>query len=395
MTIDFEKTIADSLRTRADRDVDAHALLTGATGRARVIGIRRKLLAVGAFAAVVAVTGAVVAAAPQLLAGRGAQPAAPSASTSPSAGVPIPGVTPPPPGGYRVPSLPSATGVAGAATRPDLVGTDPAVLHFDLDAAAAGSYMVSWAVGEGHESVDIGRPTNRLRLDLGPDLAKLDGLNRMGRFSDIWESGASISEGDPVEQPRQAASVGGLPGTLDETRYGAGGVEWVLRWQPVKGLWARVQGRGVSRDDVLAFAEKVPAGLQRSRRCVVPVEIAKLPAGLRWTGCGVQFIGYDRSQDSSWILTFRDSNGRAVGLMIGQGMVTLDDSGAARTVAGHQAWWVNGTLTVKYADGNRITVDFWPRGVPGAEATATRLAEAVQPRGEPSEPATWPTRAVG
>jgi hypothetical protein len=390
MSIDLEKTIAESLRTRADGPVDTDALLAGATGRARVIGIRRKLLVVGAVTAVVAVTGAAVAAAPDLLAGRAVRPAAPS--QSPSAEAPVPGVTPPPPGGYRVPSLPMADGVAGAAARPDLVGTDPGVLHFDLDAAAAGAYTVAWTAGEGHESVDIGRPKGRLRLDLGPDLAKLDGLNRDGVFGDIWDTGFRSSGGDPVEQPRQSVGIGGLPSTLDETRYPDATV-WVLRWQPVNGLWARVEG-SVSRDDVMAFAAKVPGGLEHSRRCVVPVEIAKLPPGLRWTGCGVLLNGYNQAQAGQGILTFANLDGPPVSVQTGRGMVAADNPATNRTVAGHRAWWVSGSLTVDHGDGKFFMVDFRPHGAAASEVTAVHLAEAIQLPGQPGNPASWPTRAV-
>jgi hypothetical protein len=391
MTIDLEKSIAATLHTRADRPVDTDALLAAATGRARVIGTRRKLLVVGAVAAVVAVTGTAVATAPDLFAGRAARPAAPS--QSPSTEAPVPGLTPPPPGGYQVPSLPLATGVAGAAARPDLVGTDPAVLHFDLDSAAAGAYAVEWTSGEGHEAVDIQRPKGRLHLDLGPDLAKLDGLSRDGGFSDIWDTGIRSGGGNPVAQPRQSASVGGLPGTLDETRYFDGTSVWVLRWQPVKGLWARVEGSG-KRDDVMAFAEQVPAGLARSRRCVVPVEIGKLPAGLRWTGCGVLFSGANPAVPDATILTFSSVNGPAVSVATGRGMVSPDNRATNRTVAGHRAWWLSGTLTVDYGDGKSIMIDSRPRAVTAFEQTAVHLAEALQPRGEPHQPAGWPTRAV-
>jgi hypothetical protein len=389
MTIDIERAITDTLRTRADRDVDTNALLAGATGRARVLGTRRKLIVAGAVVAALAATGAAVATVPAFLgAPRLASP------TGTSTADPNAGVTPPPPGGYRVPSLPVADGVAGAAARPDLVGTDPGVLHFDLAAEASGAYQVSWTVGEGHESVDIDGTKSRLRLDLGPDRGKLDNLDRVGGFSDIWPSGVTTGGGDPRKQPTQHVTVGGRPVTLDETRYYDGVSVWVLRWQPVDGLWARVEAAHVSRDGALAFADKVRPALDRSRRCVVPTHVTTLPSGLRWTGCGVQFSGYDRTMWSS-IVTFADASGEAISVRTDGGPPPPGPAPSAnRTVGGHPATWSGRLLTITYPDFGDVQVELAP-GTPPSEQAATRLGEVVEMRGRPGEPDSWPAHAVG
>jgi hypothetical protein len=51
-------------------------------------------------------------------------------------------------------------------------------------------------------------------------------------------------------------------------------------------------------------------------------------------------------------------------------------------------------LAKAYLSWRRIRFDFRPHGAAASEATAVHLAEAVQPRGEPRTPASWPTRAV-
>jgi hypothetical protein len=386
MTIDIEQAITDTLRAHADRDVDTNALLAGAAGRARVLGTRRKLIVAGAVAAALAVTGAAVATVPALRALP--EPAGPT-STGPAQ----PDVTPPPPGGYHAPTLPVAGGVAGAATRPDLVGKDPGVLHFDLAAEAAGAYQVSWTAGEGHESVDIGGTKSRLRLDLGPDRGKLDKLDRVGGFSDIWPSGVTTGGGDPRKQPTQHITIGGRSATLDETRYYDGVSVWVLRWQPVDGLWARVEAGGVSREGALAFADKVRPALDRSRRCVVPTEVTKLPSGLRWTGCGMQFSGYDPTMWSS-IVTFADASGEAISVRAGGGPPAPGPAPSAnRTVGGHPATWSGRSLTITYPDFGDALVELAP-GTPPSEQAATRLGEVVEMRGRPGEPDSWPARVV-
>jgi hypothetical protein len=385
MTIDIERAITDTLRTHADREVDTDALLTGATGRARVLGTRRKLIVAGAVVAALAVTGAAVATVPALRALP--EPAGPTDTAQP-------GVTPPPPGGYHVPTLPVADGIAGAAARPDLVGKDPGVLHFDLAAEAAGAYQIWWTAGEGHESVDIGGAKSRLRLDLGPDRGKLDKLNRVGGFSDIWDTGVTTGGGDPREQPTRHITIGGRPATLDETRYVHSVSVWVLHWQPVDGLWARVEGGGVSRDDALAFAARVRPALDRSRRCVVPIQVATLPSGLRWTGCGVAFSGYDPTMWNS-IVTFADASGEAISVRTEGGPPPPGPTPSTdRTVGGHPATWSGRLLTIMYPVFGDVLVELAP-GTPPSEQAATRLGEVVEMRGRPGDPDSWPARSVG
>jgi hypothetical protein len=385
MSIDIEQAITDTLHIHGDREVDTNALLAGATGRARVLSTRRKLIVVGAVVAALAVTGAAVATVPALRALP--EPAGPTDTARPDA-------SPPPPGGYHVPSLPVADGVPGAAARPDLVGRDPGMLHFDLAAEASGAYQVSWTVGEGHESVDIGGTNSRLRLDLGPDRGKLDRLNRVGGFSDIWETGVTTGGGDPREQPTRHITVGGRSATLDETRYEHGVSVWVLRWQPVDGVWARVEAGGVSRNDATAFAERVRPALDRSRRCVVPMHVPTLPSGLRWTGCGVSFSGYDTTMWSS-IVTFADASGEAISVRTESGPPPPGPTPSAnRTVGGHPAAWEGRSLSITYPDFGDVLVELAP-GTPPSEQAATRLGEVVEMRGRPDKPDSWPARAVG
>jgi hypothetical protein len=120
--------------------------------------------------------------------------------------------------------------------------------------------------------------------------------------------------------------------------------------------------------------------------------VPTLPSGLRWTGCGVAFTGYDATMWSS-IVTFADASGEAISVRTG-GPASGPLPSSDRTVGGHPATWSERSLTIRYPDFGDVLVELAP-GTPASEQAATRLGEVVEMRGQPGKPDSWPARAVG
>ncbi|MFI6264700.1 hypothetical protein [Micromonospora sp. NPDC051006] len=240
---DLDERIARVLRDHADGPVDTNRLMSAAVngGRARR---RRRRTVLGAALGVAVALGAGV------------------ALRTPSPAPPTPAVTPSP----TVVTPPRAPGVPGAAARPDLVGTDPGLLHFGVDPAAA--EVVAWRSAARVES---------MRLDLGGGrqamvvLAADPEVAEIGDSSQLFEIGGGLAK---------ASAFNGLAHRLDRVTNG-----WVLRWQPVPGLYARVATLG----DTDAEVRRAAAALRfdETRRCVAPIRLTALPQGARITGCEV------------------------------------------------------------------------------------------------------------
>ncbi|MFC3501025.1 hypothetical protein ACFOOK_08620 [Micromonospora krabiensis] len=270
----LDERIVRALRENADRPVDAERLLTAAVNGGRARRRRRRAVLGAALGVAVALgAGGVV-------------------LRTPSAAPPTPAVTPSP----AVVTPPRATGVPGAAARPELVGTDAGVLHYGVDPAVA--EVVAWRSATGVES---------MRLDLGGgrqamvvvaadafvaetgDPAQLRDVG-VGRLS----TGTADDDRAPSGRPDYASLYRGLAHRLDQVTNG-----WVLRWQPVPGLYARVATTG----DTAAEARRAATALRfdEARRCVAPIRLTALPPGARITECDVsaRTLAWPRVQTSS------------------------------------------------------------------------------------------------
>lgn len=136
---DLDQRIASVLRERAEGEIDTHRLLRGSRARGRRRQLRRRVAA-GTALALVGVLG---------FAGVTATDAnrLPWTAATPRVVAPVP---------------PRVDGVPGAAQRPDLVGTDPQVLHLGVDPSRA--RYLRWAVHSSNrvESIQLsvggGRP---------------------------------------------------------------------------------------------------------------------------------------------------------------------------------------------------------------------------------------------
>ncbi|MGA3541758.1 hypothetical protein ACK8GE_20985 [Micromonosporaceae bacterium DT194] len=174
--------------------------------------------------------------------------------------------------------LPAAPGEPGAASRPDLVGTTPAAVHFTVDRLLDGAEHATWTAGRGIESVELhGRIAARVML--ARDRAALDKVQQ-----------TLASSGSP-QQPVEVR-VNGRPGDawFDPAPPPGGQGLWVVRWRPVDGLWAQLDIYGESLEAAIGTASLVR--FDEARRCVVPFRLKALPAGARVHGCSVNLGAY-------------------------------------------------------------------------------------------------------
>jgi hypothetical protein len=219
--------IGESLRERAAAPVDVSALIASTIprGRARSRRQRTARWTATATAVVLAVVGAGLATTPR--------------TTDPP--LRFDGIEPYFFGDTR---LPRAPGVPGASRRPDLVGTDPAVLHFDAPALTNRARWHTWITGPGYEKLEaaIG-PTDVVYVTIGPDRQTLQAVA-------------------PEESLR----------TIGTQRL-------------TNGLWLRVEA---TSDEASAVAEQA-VDLTQSQRCVLPYRIPVRPPD---TGVATCYVGF-------------------------------------------------------------------------------------------------------
>ncbi|MEV0721130.1 hypothetical protein AB0H87_41955, partial [Asanoa sp. NPDC050611] len=186
-----------------------------------------------------------------------------------------------------VPPLPTAAGADGAATRPDLVGTDPTALRFGVSWAPFPVRSVNWmATRGGVEEIDV-------QMSAGD-------VDISGRVR-LWR-GEQPDEFDNATVPNATSpvTVGGRPAVLAEERFDWGPNRWVT-WHPAPGLTAQaglVASGFTSEDgsepsarpsavdvaDLTAFADAVR--LDTTTACSVPFRVPRAPAGGRLVSCG-------------------------------------------------------------------------------------------------------------
>jgi hypothetical protein len=404
---EFEETVGASLRARADRPVDTHALHEGALARGRSLRRRRRLLASAVSGAAVAAAVAAVAVAPRLApvdhrADRGIDRGRPDATTNaPAKEMRNAGPT----------TLPPARAWP-AADKPDVVGTDPGTVHFDLDLAALKATGSEWNTRDGYEwaAIFTGKGdhyglTWNAYLSPSPDT-----LNQhlWGGYPVVFD-GKGQPQPPPSGQAPEPITVNGRPGTIQRFRGGASPVlpdgivpldtTLVLRWQPVDGLWAGVEGHD-SDQAVLAVAGALR--LDRAQRCVVPVRAAVVPAGAHWSGCSVQVSPADGMQ-GVWVgsaLWFsRPEGGTLIASLqdrIHYNGVNPGDFKATDTVAGKPAMWEGrlGQLWVP-AFADRFYLQLEVSGTGFTKADAIAVGNGLAYSGDLARPETWPERAVG
>ncbi|MEU8243955.1 hypothetical protein AB0C07_37345 [Actinoplanes missouriensis] len=323
MSTDLEQRLAATLEAHTGRDRDPAPLIDDARRRGRRIRRRRSVaITLGALsaAAVVAVVALVM-------------PAGPPPDLM----------------------LPAAPGEPGAAQRPDLVGADPAAVHFTADELVTDARHVTWSVGRGTESVEF---TGRARFVLARTAAQVDGVRQI-----------LASAGRP-ESP-SAVRVGDRPGSawVDQAPGGGPGL-WFVKWQPADGLWGRLEIYAGSRAEATAAADRVR--FDGARRCAVPFRLTELPAGARVVECSV-----NRSLDADGgfaegTLVVADQAGRWLTVRA-QRTAGGGRSGAGDVTAGPYAVWRQGSGVLEMAvreEQVELFLTGWGKGYSESEGLA-------------------------
>ncbi|WP_430783424.1 hypothetical protein [Actinoplanes sp. G11-F43] len=341
MSHDLGERLAATLQDRAGGTVDTGALVRGARERGGRLRRRRWLLTSAGTAVLALAVAAVVLVTPGL----------------------------PRPGGTATPALPAAADQPGAAARPDLVGTDPGVLHFTADHLVAGSTHVTWGAAAGVESVQtLGADVTALFL-LAGDASALDGADRT-----LGSGGGSVTREDVL--------VGDRPG-----RAWPDGGTWTVDWQPSAGLWARLQMLGAGRAELLTAAAAIR--FDGARRCAVPFRLTVVPDGMRTLSCSVMLGSGGFSEgallvgdDDRWfsVRVERADGHRPAAprgeLTAGPYRVDREDTRALRTVAGSC-----------YVGLIRDGWGSWAKGV--TEPEALSVLAGYRPAGDPADPSSW------
>jgi hypothetical protein len=281
-------------------------------------------------------------------------------------------------------TLPAALGVPSALSRPDGIGADPALLHFDLDLrafeAAVGQRpaIVDWVSAEEHEAVTV----------YGADHAAIAAVHLAPSALDLKRA---------VPPPDVTAVASTVRGRSGKAYPLDGGTD--LRWEPVDGIFVAV----LARDQ--ATAERVFAAvrLDRVQRCVTPMRLSALPAGASWTDCQTAVrIGqvpgryeWERSALIIWQADAQRVRLWAVQRGTEQGGTFAPD----RTVAGRPAQWLTdgmrglwipefGPVGLYVLEGTPFHADLL------GEETAAWYAEHLQVYEDLTNPDAWPTAAT-
>lgn len=278
-------------------------------------------------------------------------------------------------------TLPLATGVPGAAQRPDLIGSDPRVLHFDVDLAAVpGLTGTWWSTNSWDETLNIslGEPTREAATFVTMF------LTRPGRPTPTGE------QGPPAETTQ--VTVAGRPATLAryETAQGGNGLparhHWRLSWEPVAGLPVVVRG-GPDGQTLQTVAAAIR--FDRARRCVVPMRVTGLPAPAKVSRCDV---GLDATGALVSASVFADFPAPIGGKDVSCGTSVREGLVPNRTVDGAPAIWTadERSLFVPGAEGRPSLRVSAAEAEPDVEARVTALLRKVEFAGDPRDPATWP-----
>ncbi|MEH1169907.1 hypothetical protein V6V47_31460 [Micromonospora sp. CPCC 205539] len=251
---DLDQRIIQTLRERAEGDVDTGRLLRGSRALGRSRQLHRRV-ATGTALALVGVLGFVAVAGTDLdgLTGR-----LPWTATTPTEATPVPA---------RV------DGAPGAAADPALVGTDPQLLHFGLDPAKA--RYLSWAVA--------GDRSEAVRLSVAGGQPVHVEVRNTPEFSiGLTLDGVSVEVAKPGPPT--------FDGTLQPTTGVAGGL--VKSWRPAPGLYARAV---MLRGDRAGLERAVEAlRWDEVRRCAAPLRLDALPEGATLSACSVDVNSYPR-----------------------------------------------------------------------------------------------------
>lgn len=352
---DIETRLAASLTARADRPVQVGGLAQQAVTRAGRIRARRRITGTAAVA-VLLVAGLL-----------GVHTLLPERKDT---------------------TLPVALGVPSAASRPEGIGTDPALLHFDIDLRAfkAGGggqpAYTEWVSAQDHEAVSVYASDNSLlaTVHLAPTATDLKRALR------------------PLSSAAVDTTVGGRPAKADTFDIGVQGLRYTdLRWETRDGIFAAVW----APDAAIAAKAFDAVRPDRVQRCVTPMRLSALPAGARWTGCRTAVRAGQVPGRHVWRwseLTIQQPEGERVRLWAASEHDVAEFT-PDRVVAGHPAQWLTdglrgmwipefGPVSLFVGEGDAYHADLL------SEEEAVWYAERLQIIDDLTNPAAWPTSAI-
>ncbi|GAA5182556.1 hypothetical protein GCM10023322_19810 [Rugosimonospora acidiphila] len=405
---DLEEILIRTLEDRATPEVPIERLLTVTRERGRRRQRLRRVagLSAGGALTVAALVGAAVTV-PALAthqtratgtAGAGGGPATavpsaampsatmPSATVGPSAPT-APFSTTDPRAGLStltgLPALPVAAGAVIARTDPAVVGSDPLLLHFEVDPAVLPAQFLEaeWRSLDGLEDLNV---QTTKALPFGDPGFKVQ-VSHQAQDLDKLSSGG-----------RRAVRVGATTGTLSlDQSQGISAAE--LRWQPVPGLWAQVQVTG-GESAALRVANAV--GFDRVSRCVVPFRLTSVPAGASVDSCAVAVM----TSGATGLMSLHLPPSASGGASAGSDVTVEVDRGVTVTkpnqkVGGRPAMLREYQGDAKHpvlqldVDHAGYTVDLLAEGQYDP-AVILDLANGFQDAGSP-DPRTWPADSLG
>lgn len=348
MSTDLDQRLAATLKHRAGGDIDPTPIVAHARRRGRRLRLRRRALAAGAVTATCATVAALVMVLPV---GRPPDPVIPPETAL---------------------ALPGAPGQPGAADRPELVGTDPGVLHFTTGSLVDGAVSALWRAGRGTESVEFRGPTGQARFALARSAAALDGLPQ-----------TLSSQGRPT--PPTDVRVGGRPGVAWSDSSGEVTL-WFVRWQPGSGLWAQLDSYAATRDEATATAGRVR--FDGARRCAVPFRLRVLPPGGRLLECSVMLGRSSHGSFAQGSLVSGDSSGRW--LTVRAQPVPGRDERVGDLVAGpYRARRQGGDVLEMFVEPCVVEVFLRGWGSGYAESDGLAVLGGYEPAGDLDRPDSW------
>ncbi|MGN9913834.1 hypothetical protein ACTMTJ_40500 [Phytohabitans sp. LJ34] len=274
------------------------------------------------------------------------------------------GVPPAPP-----PTLPDAPGEPGAAQRPDLVGADAGILHFDVDLSGVpGLDKTSWQTMPEGEWLRVYTKGGAV----GDTPAYTVEIPRRGG-SVRTEAGADERQ---VSVHGRPATLRGLSPTSTEDR-----LTWQLVWQPADGLTVSVLTTSPSEEALTAFAEAIR--LDRAQRCAQPVLATHMPAGAKLERCSIELDGISAwARTSSFTLVAPAPYGEIQVSFAEQPLGPTPN----RTVAGRPAMWSDQSdMLIVFDYFGDLDLEVFGQ----SEQTVTDFVEGLDPAEDLQNPQTW------
>jgi len=288
MPTDLDRLLTESLQERANAgsSIDPAPMMRAAMTKGRRIRTRRRVatavLAIAVCCGII-VTGTLT----------------PRRSDSITPPTPTPRPTGSPLVTADLGRLPDAVGQQGAALRPDLVGTDPSVLHFSMDELAT----------DAAAAASISKPGYEVASVYGPDVSILATLTHTKKTFPLPYS--MIRDLDATMSAPVAGTVDGLPGTISSSQQLENGDRlFSVTWQPAGDLWANVEVRAVTVERALDLVQKIR--FDEVKRCAMPFKIGQLPPDSALLSCEVDLQGNEDGGDifSFGSLVFSDGRRR-------------------------------------------------------------------------------------